>query len=274
MPRSLSSLESKLILHLEWEKQPVVTVEDAARFLSCSPDYARKVLSRLARDRWLALIVPGKYELIPAERGEYAFPDTNPLFIGSQLVSPYYFSFATSAYYHGLTTQASLTVQIATTKGKTRKLLVRDKTYQTVIQPAHKFFGFSEVNAYGSPVRMAEPEKTILDSLDKPGYAGDVPEVVMMLWRGKNHLDWVRLAEYALRFKSQSLLQRLGHLVDLLELAVSETFRKTLLSHLGKSTCYLGQPSRWQTGGKHDSVWKVMDNIPRQALLAEIEMNS
>jgi hypothetical protein len=29
MSRSLSGLEAKLILHLEWEKQPVVTIDGA-----------------------------------------------------------------------------------------------------------------------------------------------------------------------------------------------------------------------------------------------------
>ena len=81
MPRSLSPLESKLILHLEWEKQSVVTIQEAMAILDCSYDYARQVLHRLARRRWLAPITPGKYELIPAERGEHAFSDTNPLYL-------------------------------------------------------------------------------------------------------------------------------------------------------------------------------------------------
>ena len=68
MSRSLSDLESKLILHLEWEQQPVVTIAQAARLLEISPDYARQLLQRLARDRWLVPIVPGVYERIPAER--------------------------------------------------------------------------------------------------------------------------------------------------------------------------------------------------------------
>ena len=109
MARPLSALESRLILRLEWEKQPVVTLEEAMAILGVSYDQARQVLSRLARRRWLAPIVPGKYELIPAERGEYAFPDTNPLFIGSVLVKPYYFSCATAAFFHGLSTQAAAT---------------------------------------------------------------------------------------------------------------------------------------------------------------------
>ena len=84
--RALSSLESKLILRLEWDKQFVVTIDDTMQILGVSYDHARQILHRLARDRWLTAITPGKYELIPAERGEYAFADTNPLFIGSALV--------------------------------------------------------------------------------------------------------------------------------------------------------------------------------------------
>jgi predicted transcriptional regulator of viral defense system len=70
---------------LEWEKKPTVTIQEAQAILGISNNHARQVLHRLAQDKWLARIVPGSYELIPAERGEYAFPDTNPLFIGSTL---------------------------------------------------------------------------------------------------------------------------------------------------------------------------------------------
>ena len=63
MSRSLSALESQLILHLEWQKQPVVTIEETMSILSVSNDQARQMLSRLARRRWLALIVPGKCRL-------------------------------------------------------------------------------------------------------------------------------------------------------------------------------------------------------------------
>lgn len=272
MSRSLSSLESKLILHLEWEKQPVVTIEQTADILGCSYNYARQILYRLARDHWLAQITPGKYELIPAERGEHAFSDTNPLFIGSTLVTPYYFSFATAAFFYGLSTQASATVYIATTARKGKHLItVRGKEYRLVVQPADKFFGMVEVDAYSSRVMMAEAEKTVLDSLDRPVYAGGIPEVAAMLWRGKGQLDWTRMAAYAIRFKSQAILQRLGYLADVLDLPLG-TARDTLLAGVGKSTLYLGMPDRWGTGGKHNAIWGIVDNIPRQELLAEIEV--
>jgi predicted transcriptional regulator of viral defense system len=271
--RSLSPLEAKLILHLEWEKQPVVTIKETMAILGCSYDHARQVLHRLARRRWLARITPGKYELIPAERGEYAFPDTNPLFIGSTLVVPYYFSFATAAFFHGLSPQAAASVYVATNVRKGRRLLtVRGKTYRLVYQPPHKFFGSAEVDAYGSRVMMAEPEKTVVDSLDRPAYAGDIPEITGMLWRGKGRLDWDRLAEYALRFRSQALVQRLGYLSELLQLPLEAPTRESLLAAVGQSTAYLGRPGHWGIGGNYDAVWRIVDNVPRREVLAEVEI--
>jgi len=273
MSRSLSDLEAKLILHLEWEKQPVVTIEDTMAILDCSYDHARLVLHRLARRRWLVRLTPGKYELIPAERGEHAFPDTNPLFIGSALVEPYYFSFATAAFFHGLSTQASATVYLATTVRTGRRLYqVRGKEYRLVFQPPHKFFGAVEVDAYGSRVRMAEPEKAVVDALDRPEYAGDIPEVAGMLQRGRARLDWDKLAEYGLRFETQALIQRLGYLTDLLPLPVAEQARDLLVAGIGKSTPYLGRPGQWGTGGAYNATWRIVDNVPRQELLAEIEV--
>lgn len=270
--RSLSRLEAKLILRLEWDKQYVVTAEDVIRILEISPDHARQVLHRLAMDRWLALITPGKYELIPADRGEYAFTDTNPLFVGSVLVSPYYFSFATAAYFHGLSTQAALTVYIATTQDKPRQMLVRDKAYRLVRQPAYKFFGWTEISAYGSQVNMAQPEKTILDCLDRPGFSGDIPEIAAMLAHGSSMLDWDKMADYAAYFKSQALVQRLGYLLNVLEIPIEGVIQDRLFAASGsKSKCYLGQPGRWGIGGNYHSVWRVVDNIPYQELIAEIE---
>ena len=273
--RSLSPLEAKLILRMEWDKQPVITIDETMQDLGISSDYARQVLSRLARDGWLVMVKPGTYELIPAERGEFAFPDTNPLFIGSVLVEPYYFSFTTAAFFHGLTTQAGQTVFLATTTGRSGKIIVREKEYRIVIQPDHKFFGFSETDAYGTRVKMAQVEKTILDSLDRPGYAGDIPEVAGMLQLGKTRIDWSKLAAYAPRFQSQSLLQRLGYLIKTLGLPAEEKVLEQLSSSMtGKSKCYLGRTKRWGTGGEYDATWRVVDNIPRHELFSEIEDTS
>ncbi len=86
-------------------------------------------------------------------------------------------------------------------------------------------------------------------------------------------MDWERLADYATRFKSQALIQRLGYLADILELSLDTSTRGILLAHVGKSTCYLGQPSQWKKGGEYDTTWHIVDNIPRRELLADTEVH-
>ena len=258
---------------MESKKQMVTTIAQVMAVLDCSYDHTRQVLHRLVRRGWLAPLTPGKYELIPAERGEHASPDTNPLFVGSTLVEPYYFSFATAAFFYGLSTQASATVYLATSARTRRRLYqVRGRNYRLVFQPSHKFFGAVEIDAYGSQVRMAKREKAVVDALDHPEHVGDVPEMAGMLWRGKGQLNWDQLAEYSLRFESQALVQRLGYLIDLLRLPVPEQARELLLNAVGKSTPYLGRPGLWGTGGKYDATWRIVDNVPHRELVAEIEI--
>ena len=133
---------------------------------------------------------------------------------------------------------------------------MRDKDFQIVVQPAYKFFGAVDVDAYGSRVLMADIEKTLVDCHDRP-FAGDVPEIAVMLWRGKDRFDWNRLTDYALRFKSQSLIQRLGYLIDTLQVPVSQIIRKQLITHIGKSTPYLGQREQWNQKGEPNATWRT-----------------
>lgn len=271
MARSLSALESKLILHLEWNKQSSITIRQAVPILGVSYNHARLVLHRLARDHWLAPIVRGTYELIPAERGEYAFVDTNPYFVGSLLVKPYYFTYSTAAYFHGLSTQSPVIVYIATPTGKTQLRRVRDKDYRVVKFTKQKFFGYTEVDALGLRVWMSDVEKTIVDCLHKPEYAGGIPEIAGMLGRRQTSVQWDRLVDYAARFHSSPLIQRLGYLCDVAQIPLANVLREKLLSHVGQGNAYLGSLRHWGKGGDYNAAWRIVDNIPRRELLAEVE---
>lgn len=273
MRRTLSTLGAKLILHLEWEEQNVVTAEEVMLILDCSYDRARQVIHRLVRDGWLAPITRGKYELIPARRGQHAFADPNPLFVGSLLVTPYYFSYATAAFYHALSSQASATVYVATTAQPWKRVVaVRGTEYRLVHQGPERFFGAAEVDAYGTAVMMASPEKTILDCLERPAHAGGLPEVAAMLWRGKDRVDWQLVGDYALRFRSHSLVQRLGYLVDLLDIGIGAEARERIRCGVGTGTRYLGHLGRWGKGGEYNATWRIVDNLPRDELLSEIQV--
>jgi predicted transcriptional regulator of viral defense system len=272
MGRPLSSQESRLVLFLEWEKQPFLTTRQASDILAVSDDHARVIIHRLVKKGWLAPVVPGTFEYIPAERGEVAFMDTNPLALGSVLVDPYAFAYSTAAYFYGLTTQASTKVYLQTNTGKTHTVTVRGKLYRVITVPPDLFFGFENVNAYGSSVKMTDPEKTILDCLFRPDTSGDIPEIAVMLWQGKSLFDWQKLVDYSLKFQSQSLIQRLGFLLDVLKIPITPSERERLLQHVAKNYCYLGRRGKWGKGGKQNADWQVIANIPESEIYAEIEI--
>ena len=273
MARTLSSLESRLILPLEWEKQPFLTIQQAGQILSVSDDRARVILHRLVKKGWLAPVVSGIFELIPAERGEIAFVDTNPLALGSVLADPYAFAYSTAAYFYGLTTQASTMVFLQTNTGKTHTVNARGKSYRVIAVPDDMFFGIETVNAYGSTVKMTDPEKTFLDSLFHPETSGDIPEVASMLWQGKKRFHWQKLVDYALQYQSQSLIQRLGFLLDELTIVIPPSERGRLLQRVDKNFCYLGRRVKWGQSGKQNATWQVIQNVPDTELQAEIQIN-
>jgi predicted transcriptional regulator of viral defense system len=81
------------------------------------------------------------------------------------------------------------------------------------------------------------------------------------------------VTQYALRFRSQALVQRLGYLADLLQLPLESPTREGLRAGVGQSTAYLGRLGQWGTGGSYDADWRIVDNVPRRELQAEVEVS-
>ena len=53
-------------------------------------------------------------------------------------------------------------VFLQTNAGKTHTVTARGKSYRVIAVPDDLFFGIETVNAYGSSVKMTDPEKTII----------------------------------------------------------------------------------------------------------------
>ena len=113
---------------------------------------------------------------------------------------------------------------------------------------------------------MAEPEKTVVDSLDKMGYAGGVAEVARVIQAALERVDLHRLADYGLRMGSRALVQRLGYLLEMLAGPLAPEVADRLLAGVGKSKTYLGPTSRCGTGGEYNARWQVVVNVPEQRL--------
>ena len=273
MERTLSGVESKLVLRLEWEKKRIVTIDDVASILKCSRNQTRVIVHRLEEKRWLERLRGGRYLFIPAERGEKGVPTLNPLLVGSLLIKPYYFSYSTSNAHYGFTTQLRPIFYLATTKpGRIFKW--RNARFRFITLSNHKFFGFQEVEVLGTKVKMAEPEKTLVDSVDKMKYAGGIAEVLAVIYNGLKKVERRKLTNYAVRMRSHSLIQRLGYLTDVLAneglTSFPEEARKKLVKHVGKTVIYL-DPSR-EKSGRLAKAWNIIANVPEKELLSEAQI--
>jgi len=273
--RKLSPEEARLVAMWEAEKKTVIRAIDVQSVLHCSFDYAYFLLHNLERKKWLERISTGIYQFVPAA---YGYPEkispANAFVVGAAFVKPYYFSYYTSNSHYGFTSQMPFTLFIATTKKKAN-VEWQSVTFKFVTLSKRKFFGYQLERVFDAEVYMAELEKSLVDSFDKPHYAGGIEQLARIIWRGFTRVDQSKLVDYAIRMKSHALVQRLGFLIDFLAREglikpMSSDLRKLLLSHVGKAPIYL-DPRKPKTGS-FSNDWRIVSNVSRDQLLSEIEV--
>lgn len=282
--RMLTPIEARLVSEWETTNIKIVTIDDVARKLG-SPNqriYARTIVHRLENKKWLERIKRGVYLFIPVAYGyEERFPPMDPLIVGSVLVKPYYYSYATSNAHYGYTTQIRPVVYIATLKAR-RDFKWRTNKFKFIALSKSKFFGYHEVEIQDTKVNMAEPEKSIIDTMDKVKYAGGIEEAVSVVCNGlkkrgrkrRKQIDCGKLVDYAERMESHSLAQRLGFMLDFLMnerlIKFPSRERKRLLKLVGKTTIYLAPIQKYIKGGRLNQDWNIIQNISKDQLLSEI----
>ena len=273
--QQLSPEEARLVAKWESEKKATVRASDAQEALDCTIDYAYFLLHNLERKHWLERVTRGLYQFIPLSYGyPERIPPSNSFTIGAALIKPYYFSYYTSNSHYGLTTQMPFTLFIATTKKKPDIEWARS-SFKFVTLSKRKFFGYRREKVFDTEVNMAEPEKSLVDSFDKPRYAGGMEQLARITWRGLPRIKKEKLVKYAIRMNSHALIQRLGFIINFLakeQLAkpLPQNLKKRMLKHVGKTAIYLD--SRKPKTGEFSKEWRIINNVSRVQLLSEIEI--
>ena len=270
--RTLTPTEAQLVLNWQAKGQKSVTIDMLVGIMGSNKNYASKLLRRLERKGWLSKISSGVYGFIPASYGyEKRFPSMNPFLIGSEIIEPYYFAYSTSNSHYGFSTQLPSTYYIATTKERP-SYLWRNTRFQFITLSPKKFFGFREEEIFGVKVKIADPEKTLIDAVDKMQYCGGIEEVVSVLQRGLKQVDESKLLTYVAKMDSYTLNQRLGFIIDFLEkerlAKPTSRLRDQLHQKIGKSPIYLD--TRRTRHGKYIRKWNIVLNVEDKELLSEI----
>ncbi len=271
--RSLSKTEAKVVLSLEAEGRELVPLSEIRKLAHVSPGFARKLAHELVRRGWLQRVRRGVYLLNPSGRGPDAIPDLDPLRLGSHLVDPYYFGYSTAAELHGLLPQASRVYFLVTTARRTLAKQSESRYRIVRVKPAH-FFGTATLVRRGASIVVSDPERTLLDCLNRPELAGGLAGVVQILSLAKPHLDWDRFGSYLRRFGNRSLILRAGYLAERVRpsVRVPTSWIRTQVARPGEPFVPLDRAIPHGRTGPRDDRWHVIRNISDPLLFAEGEV--
>ena len=271
--RSLSKTEAKVVLSLEAEREDVVTLTGIQKRAGVSPVFARKLAHSLVRRGWLQRLRRGTYLLNPSRHGPEALPDMDPLRIGSRLVDPYYFGYATAAELHGLFPQASRVYYVVTTQRYGVPAHALGK-FHVVRTRSSRFFGTQRMARRGEALVVSDPERTVLDCLERPEFAGGMAGVAQIFALVKPRLDWRRIASYLDRFGNRSLTLRAAFLAERIRPSIRppSSWVRARLPRPDEPFVPLGPPSSHGRRGPHDSRWHIIRNISDAQLFAEGEI--
>jgi predicted transcriptional regulator of viral defense system len=267
--RTLSAQEAKVVLGLEWEDRKAVDRAEIIRLLGENPSRAARVIHSLRKKRWIERIAPGRYLLIPADRGPEGIPETNALSLGKHLADPYYFGYTTAAACYRFTPQSRNTVWVVT-PNKLPDRTIRGTTFRFVNLVGRKFFGYEPTTVYGEQVNLSDPEKTVLDCVDKVHWSGGIAEVVQIIVRAARKLDWGKVADYAQRIGSVALVQRLGYLATKAGVALPAVPKQRLRACLKRNSRSFLNPSGPKDSATYDQEWQVLVNVPEGEIRSDL----
>ena len=176
---------------------------------------------------------------------------------------PYYLSWHTALFHHGLIEQQSSTIHCAIPAKKSPARFGSFAVHFVKVS-RDSFFGIEPITKYREPVVMANVEKALLDSLNRPDLAASYPVVVAAFGAaaGRGSISGKRLVDYTITLGSGALARRVGFLMDRYEVGGSEP----LLEHIGPHRRLEAfRPGDRRDSGELEGKWRL--RIPRRLLL-------
>lgn len=266
----LSSSSAFLLDKLNGYEQRCFTIDEAYTMLSdSSKDAVKRMLSNMVKRGLLMRIKDGLYYVIPFEQDPDTFmPDWHLL--SQCLVGEvgYYISYFSALQIHSLTTQAHLKEQIVVNKQiKPSTLLVKGVPFQFIYHNKEHFFGNKNtwIDSFNK-VHCSDLEKTFIDCLFKPQYAGGITEIAKAIHKSKDKIDYPKLLDYAIRFNSQAVIKRLGFLLELLKIEnpVIDKLQKL------RTNSFVSLEPSYPKEGKTIFRWAIQQNIDSNSILSPI----
>jgi len=266
----LSHSVAFLLDKLNGQNKKCFTIEEAYLLLSNSAkDNVKRMLCNMTKRGLLMRVKEGLYYVIPFEQDAKTFMPSWHL-LSQYLVgdAEYYIGYFSALQIHNLTTQPNLREQIVVNKQiKPSTLFVKEIPFQFIYHNKKHFFGTKKmwIDSFNR-VNCSDLEKTIMDCLFRPEYAGGITEIAKAIYKIKEKIDYSKILQYVKHFDSQAVIKRLGFLFELLEIKNSEIYE---LQKMRTNSIVLLEPS-YPNEGKAISRWAIRQNIDTESILSPI----
>lgn len=219
--KTLGPQTSLLFVELNERRKTTFSLRDVEDITGLHGSSARSLILKAEKRGLVTRLRPGLYTLVPFELGRATEYIGDPYVIAKELCSghDYFLSHASAMELHRMVTQPQLTIYVSTSVRKPPRTIHGYEYHFVTVKPAH-FFGLTEVwITKQQAIKASDRERTILDGLRQPQYAGGIPEVAKALWMSRSELKLDRLLDYAHRLRNGALTRRLGFLLGLYKVA-------------------------------------------------------
>ena len=229
----------------------------------------RELLSDMTKRGLLMRLKEGIYHIIPYEADAETFmPDWH--LIAEYLVNDakHYIGYYSALQIHNLITQPSMKEQIVVSRQiRPSEIKIKKAPFQFIYHNEKHFFGAKRIWIDNFNKAMcSDLEKTIIDCLFKPDYAGGIVEIARTIYISKEKIKYDTLLEYAKKFDSQAVIKRLGFLLEILEI------NTTILDKLQKlkTASYITLDTELPRTGKRISRWNIQQNLDTETIKSAI----
>ena len=268
--KNISTQSNLILTYFNQMDKDCFVYTEAAKALPQSSDSALKeLLSDMVKRGLLMRLKKGLYYIIPYEKDPDAFmPDWH--IIAGYLIkgADHYIGYYSALQIHDLITQPSLKEQIIVSKQiRPSTIKIKDVDFQFIYHNENHFFGSKKIwiDSFNK-VLCSDLEKTFIDCLFKPDYAGGIVEVARAIYTSKDKIDFNKLFEYAEKFKSQAVIKRLGFLLELLEIKTNIILKLNKL----KTSSYVLLDTELPKSGKMISRWSIQQNLEIETIKSAI----
>lgn len=229
----------------------------------------RELLSDMTKRGLLMRLKEGVYYTIPYEQNAETFmPDWH--LVAEHLVNDakHYIGYYSALQIHNLITQPSLKEQIVVSKQiRPSEIKIKEVPFQFIFHNDKHFFGSKKIWIDNfNRVMCSDLEKTFIDCLFHPDYAGGIVEVAKAIYMSKDKINYDTLFEYAKKFNSQAVIKRLGFLLEILDI------NNQIIQELQqmKTASYVVLDTELPKTGKRISRWSIQQNLETETIRSAI----